>query len=349
MKWYPPASIKRLYWISSMHHNRDMLFQHFPSASHFTLSDNYGDPIGPIPLRMQQMNFGKVFNHPLPPLPPQITHLIFGPYFNSEIHELPSGLTHLVLGLFFCKSLPPLPQSIIHLTLKCGYVIHKPLATTPLPHLRYLNVMETSLDQPITDTLYPQLIHLMVGYNSSLELVDLPSSLKYLHFSWCRHSLDGQLPEHLTHLIFSLHSRFNHPLTNLPCSLTHLVLPLGFNEHIDPPTSLTHLHCDDTFNKAIKLPPLLTHLVLGTLFRQPITLPNGLTHLTIKGFFIFDTADLPLTLTHLSVSEFHHSFHSLPHSLIYLAVTTVAVDSGAYFRFSFFSMLLFFCCCNTYC
>ena len=285
MKWYPPASIKRLHWVPSMYYNRDMLFQHFPSASHFTLSNHYGDPIGPIPLRMQQLNFGKVFNHPLPPLPPQITHLIFGPYFNSEIHELPSGLTHLVLGISFCKSLPPLPQTISYLSLKCN-LLHSTLPSTPLPHLRYLNVLSKNFDQPVTDALHPQLTHLMVGYNSSLKVVDLPSSLKYLHFSWSKHSLDGQLPEHLTHLIFSYWSAFNCSLTNLPCSLTHLVLPWHFNQQVDPPPSLTHLYCNDEFNKPIIPPPLLTHLVLGKLFHQAITLPNGLTHLTIKGNFL---------------------------------------------------------------
>ena len=105
MKWYPPGTIKRLYWIPSMQKNPDLLFNSFPLVTHFTLSKNYNDPIGKIPPGMLQINWGRTFNHPLPlSLLKSPISFLATTSSNIFLHFHPtsptSDLAHVIQGLF---------------------------------------------------------------------------------------------------------------------------------------------------------------------------------------------------------------------------------------------------------
>ena len=320
MKWYPPGTIKRLYWIPSMQKNPDLLFNFFPLVTHFTLSKNYNDPIGKIPPGMLQINWGRTFNHPLPPLPAQITHLVFGDYFQQHIPSLPSNLTHLRLGTCYTRSLPYLPQTLTHITIASNSK-QCPLLDSPLPNLRCLDLQETRFDSPISVEHYSQLTHLALPINSPIP--PLPPLLTYLHLGSRFNEPVNDLPTSLTRLIFPYVCDFDRPLPKLPPSLTHLILGSVFNHPIDSlPPSLTYLYFDNFFNKSINnLPLTLTHLVLESSCRHSNvhTLPPSLTHLYSHHLF-FSPSVLPSTLTHLSTMDFPLSFHLLPPSLTHLAI-----------------------------
>jgi len=92
------------------------------------------------------------------------------------------------------------------------------------------------------------------------------------------------LPPPLTHL--KLGDHFDHPVDNLPLSITHLTFGerSPFNHPINNlPQTLTHLHFGMRFNQSIThLPHSLVSLRLGCGFNQPIdfpTLPPSLAHL----------------------------------------------------------------------
>eukprot|EP00026_Physarum_polycephalum_P005778 Phypoly_transcript_05816.p1 GENE.Phypoly_transcript_05816~~Phypoly_transcript_05816.p1 ORF type:complete len:375 (+),score=57.92 Phypoly_transcript_05816:484-1608(+) len=320
MKWYPPQTIRHVYWIPTMQKNRDLLYKYFPRATHFTLSKHYNDPVGKIPRGMLQINWGRTFNQPLPPLPPLITHLTFGDYFKQHISSFPPALTHLVLGICFGKPLPDLPPTITHITLTNRWN-STPLPSYPLPNLQYLNVQETSFNQPISGDLYPQLTHLLLPRDFSIST--LPPLLTYLYVGSRFNQPINDLPKSLTHLVFPFICNFNKPINKLPPSLTHLILGSNFNHPADSlPSTLTHLYFGNAFNCPIDALPLsLTHLVLGHNFRQAAThtLPPILTHLSCT-HFVIPPEHIPPKLTHLSTGDLPFSFDHLPHSLTHLAL-----------------------------
>jgi hypothetical protein len=98
-------------------------------------------------------------------------------------------------------------------------------------------------------------------------------------------------------------------VNNLPNKLTHLVFSNDFNQLIGKyilPNTITHLTFGNDFNQPIVdyvLPNTLTHLTFGNNFNQLIgeyVLPNSITHLTFGYYFEqrIDENVLPEKLTH---------------------------------------------------
>lgn len=132
------------------------------------------------------------------------------------------------------------------------------------------------------------------------------------------HPVDN-LPSSLTHLIFGLY--FNHSVDNLPNSITHLVFDYFFNQPINNfPDNLTHLSFNDSFNQSINnLPNKLTHLFCGDSFNQPIeNLPNSIKYLNLGKNFIQRLDNLPNSIDTLVIKPLKLSsieFVHLPKNL----------------------------------
>lgn len=315
LHWYPSHSIKRVLWLC---YNKDDILNHsFPALTHLSFTDNYNDPLGSLPLKLQQLHFGRCFNQPLPsPLPAQLTRLSFGEYYNKKLTSLPHNLTHLVLGVQM-SSPPPLPPSITHLTIHSGY--NPDIKLDELVNLQLLHCPQISQPIPGLKDKFPKLTHLIASYNFEPPLDTLPVNLKYLFLGseFYEQKLDNQLPNSLTHLIFPKICGYNHPIANLPHSLTHLVLPLEFEIESLPPR-LTHLYIGPIHLGRITFPPTLTHLTLGGDFNNiNLTFPPSLTHLAVEGNFATKLVLAP-SLTHFSAGEYPYSLDTLPETLTHL-------------------------------
>eukprot|EP00026_Physarum_polycephalum_P005603 Phypoly_transcript_05638.p1 GENE.Phypoly_transcript_05638~~Phypoly_transcript_05638.p1 ORF type:complete len:569 (+),score=96.82 Phypoly_transcript_05638:196-1902(+) len=332
------------------------------SATHVTFCDHFSKPIQTLPTSITHLCFGATFNSEVTSLPPSLHYLNCGLLFNLPLPTLPPTLTHLVTGMSFNQPLLELPQSITHLSLSFSYrskINFPPL----LSHLacggrvfthentkKALQLVHLIVDLSLLDIL-PQFPSSLARvelprYHPSLDC--LPSSVKCLHYPFCP---DPPLsyPPALTHLTFGV--RFNHPVNNLPSSLTYLAfqcehlyemnahncfshpvdaLPpslatLSLNmcyaqniDHLPPSLTRLSLAANIAFNHPVDLlPPSITFLDLGKEFNQPLlSLPLSLIHLTIQGEFSHPFPPLP-SLTHLTLES-----NSFSHPLTHLTSLT---------------------------
>lgn len=288
----------------------------YPSVTHFHVSDNYNDPLGPLPPKIQQIYFGKVFNHSvLASFPSSLTRMIFGDYFSKVIPSLPPKLTHLVLGVRFQRTLPSPPDSMTHLTFKGSFDTEIEFKYI-LPNLEFFFYRNNLQIRNYAEQ-FPKLRSLIA---SKSQGESLPPNLNYLGLgNQCTLSLES-LPQCLTRLVFASYSTFRQPIVNLPDSLTHLVIPdnFGAEEIRALPPRLTHLYLGLDFSSFITLPTSLTHLRIEGNYFNPkrIPLTHNITHLSVGRYF--QQGDLPPNLTHFSVGEYRLALDTLPQSLTHL-------------------------------
>lgn len=345
----------------------DIIFDSVPSDTlpNFLHSVSFGKlQITCFPPSLTRIKFGAHFNQPVDNLPNQLTHIQFGVKFNQPVDRLPNRLTHLTFGFEFNQPVDNLPRSLINIVL--GVLFNHPVEH--LPHslqslsttgcfTQSIRLLPKSLTYLTLDSymtrhcwaLPPFLQHLMVSV--LLPNISLPASLTSLEctpekietISW---------PTGLMHL--KLGQNFEGTLENLPSSLTHLTLPMYFDEpllSLPICNSLTHITFDKfgTFNGQFDghLFPHLTHLTFGAVFNQPINnlpkilthlcfykgskfnnpidrLPPHLTHLVLGEAFNRPCNRLPTTLTHLTFGlEFNQPILDLPPSLLVLAFSDI--------------------------
>lgn len=122
------------------------------------------------------IDFGSNFNKPLKNLfadMNNLTHLIFGLQFNQELIALPPNLTHLVLDDYFSSKLV-LPEKLEFLSL--GFYFHHELE---IP-ISVKHIELNTNNQKIIDYLHDTIEKLVLGESFFLDLINLPSSIKYL-------------------------------------------------------------------------------------------------------------------------------------------------------------------------
>jgi hypothetical protein len=164
---------------------------------------------------------------------------------------------------------------------------------------------------------------IIFGRHFNKDISFLPQYITKLRFnilSYFDHPVNN-LPQSLTHINFGAY--FNQPLDNLPKGLIYLQVGIYFNQPLDNlPHGLTNLDLlYSHFNQPLdKLPHSLTCLTIGSQFNQPLDkLPHSLTHLTIGTQFNQPLDKLPHGLTHLVFGKkFNQPLDKLPHDLTYL-------------------------------
>lgn len=315
MEWYPPHSLKRVKWI----HSNSFLLKHFPALTHLYFSDNYDEPLGPLPPKLVQLRFGALFSRPVPnSFPPLLTHLSFGITFTHSIHSFPPGLTHLEhLAFTISKHPPKFPLSLTHLTLGWEFLYVYPIFDT-LPNLKYFRTTCIYPFQQIPDS-FPAITHAIFVKEAPL-LQTLPQTIRYLGLGREFNQPFDKLPRYLTHLIFLHRSCKIKNIANLPETLTHLTLPNASKQlnSIQLPNKLTHLDLGD-YDKKVDLPQGLTHLIIsGLCAKETGALPPNLTHLSLGGQHV--SAEIPRKVTHLSAGRYPFPLDTLPKCLTQLAL-----------------------------
>lgn len=81
----------------------------------FAFDFNYNLVQVVMPLGVQKVKFGNMFNQPVNNLPNTITHLQFGWNFNQKVNNFPSNLKYLKLSDNFDQNIDNLPDSIVTL------------------------------------------------------------------------------------------------------------------------------------------------------------------------------------------------------------------------------------------
>jgi hypothetical protein len=256
--------------------------------------------------------------------------------------QFPSTLTQLSLVRGPHKdikiTLPPLPPSLTYFSLYgWGYRDDHP----NLSNLKALKTLKLDVNLFTHVTELPSSIEVLEIKNNSgtptyaVSVSTLPSSLKKLKTYNCTiptkvpplltklsvtgnfyQSLDFPLPPTLDHLNLQC---INHPVDDLPPSLTHFTSGRHFNQPVDDlPVSITHLCFGAKFNQPVNhLPKFLTHLRFGEKFNYPLPPLPHLTHLLFDVDYSFNqNSSLPPSLTHLFygnadnkwTGETHHHF-----------------------------------------
>lgn len=153
----------------------------------------------------------------------------------------------------------------------------------------------------------------------------MASNLHWLEFFKCTVNFALEWPKTLKGLEFTANSFYNHPVDNLPPTLTILILSNNFNQRLDDlPPNLKSLTTGDAFNLPLdNLPKSLLKLFLGNNFNQPIdSLPPHLAYLETGDNFNQKLEYLPnsLTFLDLSKSDFNQCIDNLPLSLRVLKI-----------------------------
>lgn len=170
------------------------------------------------------------------------------------------------------------------------------------------------MDDPIEPyKLYNDIIEFSIDFNEPLDdYYDIIDGMKYLGF---KETEDDSYDHH-----FRTDSKYNHAITRLPSSLTHIYFGNDFNQIVNLPNRLTHLLFGEEFNTIITYPNTLTHLRFGKNFNQRLTLPENLTHLIFHSHSSYrHNIVLHDNITHLKYSGSYGKHTHLPNRLIYFS------------------------------
>jgi hypothetical protein len=158
---------------------------------------------------LTHLTFGRSFNHPLSNSLDKLTlltNLTFGYWFNQPLInslEKLTSLTHLTLGYSFNQK-DDLPFVVKSITIECN-------------NSYYTDFLPSSIEE------------IELGHYFSLELNNLPSSIKKISFY--------------------KKSKYNKELNCLPCGLKILQLPVKYNCQIkNIPNRLKKLICDKNYS-----------------------------------------------------------------------------------------------------
>jgi len=179
-------------------------------------------------------------------------------------------------------------------------------------------------DAPLTDEIIEQMkycraIHFGLNFNQPID--NLP------HYKG--NPDDGEYPLGEINTII-IYGHFDHPIDNLPPSITHLYLGIDFNQNVDNlPHGLKHLTFGFLFNKPVdNLPNSLEYLKFGYSFNQKVdNLPNSLTELEFEGNFNNSIDNLPDSIICLKLGLIYSiKINKFPKCLKELYVNGTRVD-----------------------
>ena len=188
--------------------------------------------------------------------------VVFNDNYNEELsEEILLFLNSYQRIQFGINSIPiHLPANITHI--KFGEEFNQPINSLPSNQKYYCDKTNSMVESSgVTHISFNKWFN-----NQSQNQMEIETDGKF------NHPVEN-LPNSLTHLKFGKH--FNQPIDNLPPSLMQLELGDDFNQPIDNlPRSLVHLEFSQKscFNKSINnLPVSLKYLRLGYYFNQPVT------------------------------------------------------------------------------
>eukprot|EP01133_Synstelium_polycarpum_P016788 gene16788-19966_t len=286
-----PLTITRLRFES----NRSLIGYLPPNLLDLSLGKEFKQSlVGVLPLTLTRLKLESWPLEYIGPLP-SLTHLTLN-YQSTAIHGIkeglfPSSITHLKVNQWFDQDgiQAALPR-LTHLTIVDTYSgdIKPGVIPSSVTHL-YLPSFNRQL---VAGFIPNSATHLTFGlYNHDLKPGCIPSSVTHLNLGEAFNSIIGSdnLPNNLTHLLFSEDSRFNQPI--VPGSL---------------PLTLTHLYFGDDLRASLFrgcLPPNLKHLILGSgVSLYSDSLPASLESLIVYCFDPYldlNNFRLPSTLTRL--------------------------------------------------
>lgn len=157
------------------------------------------------------------------------------------------------------------------------------------------------------------------------ESVFINSDIKIHKSQWYDHftnvlcySTDIALPKYTKKIYF--HESFDKLINNdfIPSMVTHIDFNYIFNHPINNciPSSVTHLSFGTIFDQPIEncLPRSITHLIFGYRFNHPIknNIPTSVTHLIFGNCFNQSLMDIPSSVTHLKLTNYHFHDTELP-------------------------------------
>jgi len=230
-----------------------------------------------LPVKLHTLTFGYEFNQKIKEnvLPDNLHTLTFGEMFNQEIgvNVLPICLHTLTFGKNFNQAIKDdvLPNSLR--VLNFDYNFNENLEKLP-PSLNELKIDINSLKKILLTQTLPTLQTLTIIKNHSINVGDLPLSLKTLNFDYYNQKIDiGVLPSSLENLTFGKNFDQKIDIGVLPSSLKNLTFGRNFNQKIDIGV----------------LPSSLQNLTFGMLYNQKIdigVLPSSIQNINISRSYI---------------------------------------------------------------
>ena len=190
--------------------------------THLTFGWKFNKQVDNLPKTLTFLFFNFNFNHSVDKLPNSLTHLTFGSEFNHSVDNLPSSLYCLTFGWKFNQKIDNLPSNLTYLTI--DYNFNKKVN---LPHnIKYLNLRCNN--QYIIDYLPDGIEELEFGMNFTLELNNLPSTIKKIVFPIC--------------------CRYNKELNCLPNFVELIQLPRYYDKKIlKIPKELKKIICHENY------------------------------------------------------------------------------------------------------
>ena len=189
------------------------------SLTRLTFGCSFNCDVSKLPHSLTVIIFGDCFNQNVSNLPPFLIHLIFGAYFNQDVSNLPPNLIHITFGFYFNQDISKLPHTLTHLNIGCMF---RQQSSIP-PNVKYLKL---DCDNPyIIDSLPNHVIELEINRNFSLEMNNLPTSIKKI--------------------VINKKSHYNTDLNCLPDFVEELHLNSYYRKRIlNIPSNLKKLKCD---------------------------------------------------------------------------------------------------------
>lgn len=312
--------------------------------------------VNPVNLLILKPDFGysgvtyNIHNIPISTKKLEIHHH----YISKRIDKFPTYLTNFALHSDFNYELDDLPQTVEYLIITGNSRISQNYSY--LKNLKFLSISGNHME--ITG-LPDSLLHLNYYVHSPYPLNKLPSKLKILNLSGSYIHKFHKLPEELKkltiytnskhHGIISLYDSelpecnltyfnpgptFNRPFSNLPVSLTKLVLGENYTHNINAESmKLKILYCKGDC-EILNLGNYLTELHLTGKYCKPLPkLPDTLELLELGNEFNCELENLPLSLKKLELGiKFDKKIDSFPENIEHIIFS----DAGGFKQNIFF-------------
>lgn len=221
------------------------------SLTHITFGDKFNRPLlhpdangGPpwiiFGMDIMQLTFGRDFNQDVKRgyISDTLTHLKFGYSFNRPLRELdlPDTLTHLEFGDGFEEVLDEnaIPRGVKHLVLGGEWIEPYINAMRPLKNLTHLTLSDMFVT-PLSPGDIPDTIrHLTFGKNYNLQIPEgvFPPRLRSVVFG-DKFNQPVVIQAGVERVVFGKEFRQILDGTNIPESVTHIRLPLGYDLSLD--------------------------------------------------------------------------------------------------------------------
>eukprot|EP01112_Ceratiomyxa_fruticulosa_P021889 TRINITY_DN7857_c0_g1_i1.p1 TRINITY_DN7857_c0_g1~~TRINITY_DN7857_c0_g1_i1.p1 ORF type:complete len:310 (-),score=43.77 TRINITY_DN7857_c0_g1_i1:173-1102(-) len=151
-----------------------------PTTKKMILDDEFDQPIMSLPPQINHFTSGSRFNNLIDLRNSNIIKMKFAFDFNQLIDKLPLKLQRLELGKLYNQPLQNLPNTLTHLIFSEGSIFNMPIERGVLPQSLVFLSMSASFDYPISGVLPTNLRTLKLGLNFNSRIYELPPQLTYL-------------------------------------------------------------------------------------------------------------------------------------------------------------------------